>query len=103
MLTGHGTASPAGDGPSSPVPPNTTTTATGMRTTIIRTRRYCSTATSRLSAPSSSDAATIPAAPPAIIPNVAVVRSTPVAQASRKPARIVSSSVASVIRVTGSQ
>ena len=48
------------------------------------TRRYCMNATSRPSAPSSSDIATIPDAPPAIIPSAAVGGSTNVKRASTR-------------------
>ncbi len=60
-------------------------------------------ATSRSSAPRSSAIVTIPEAPPAIIPSVAVGTSSGVVRASRRPAPMLSPSVAALTEVTGSQ
>jgi MFS family permease len=67
----------------------------------VRERVEHAVATSRLSASSSSAIATIPAAPPAIIPNEAVGRSSALKRASTIPATTVSASVATDTSVTG--
>ena len=60
-------------------------------------------ATRRSSPPRSSAIVTIPDAPPAIIPSVAVGTSSAVKRASTRPAPMLSPSVAALTSVTGSQ
>ena len=60
-------------------------------------------ATRRSSPPRSSAIVTMPEAPPAIIPSVAVGMSSGVERASRRPAPMLSASVAALTSVTGSQ
>ena len=84
-------------------PPPKIAISSGVSNTTTSTRTYCMNATSRSSAPSSSAIVTIPEAPPAIIPSVAVGRSSSVQRASAQPVPMLSPSVAALTISTGSQ
>ena len=64
---------------------------------------YCMKATSRSSPPSSSAIPTMPEAPPAIIPSVAVARLSSVLRARMSPAPMLTKSVPALTSATGSQ
>ena len=74
----------------------TTEVTRGMVISTTRTRRYCTTVTTRSSAPSSRETATTPEAPPATRAKTPVVADTSRRSARTRPARMLSSRVASV-------
>ena len=85
-------------------PPPKTAISSGVSSTTTSTRRYCMKATSRSSAPRSSAIVTIPDAPPAIIPSVAVGHvERRCSGRAASPAPMLMPSVAALTSVTGSQ
>ncbi len=105
-VSAHARASPItgseGASGSAGAPGKKIATRTGVRSTISSTRRYCMNATSRSSAPSSSEIPTIPDAPPATMPSAAVGPSSEVRRARTIPATSEMPSVAAVTSASGS-
>ncbi len=99
----RGSPSAVSPAPAATLPPPKTAISSGVSRTTISTRRYCMNATTRSSPPRSEAIVTIPDAPPAIIPSVAVGTSSGVQRASRRPAPMLIPSVAALTSVTGSQ